>query len=106
MAHAVSNGFDYLQVIAPATVTPSVTPNPVLRLAPITYKATVAGISLGGAIVPAIASYGTMAFYVDGELVAGCTAQPVDHYLKASCPSLAPPVGGTHELKTVYSGSH
>jgi hypothetical protein len=106
MVHAVSNGFDNLWVIAPATVTPSVTPNPVMRLAPITYKATVSGISLGGAIVPAMADFGTMAYYVDGELVAGCTAQPVDHYLKSSCPSLAPLVGGTHELKAVYSGSH
>ena len=105
-AHAFSTGFDYLAVIAPATVTPSVTPNPVLRLAPITYKATVAGISLGGAIVPAVANFGTMAYFVDDQPVTACAAQPVDYTFKSSCPSLAPPVGGTHVLKTVYSGSH
>ena len=78
-------------VIAPATVTPSVTPNPVLRLAPITYKATVAGISHGGAIVPAVANFGTMAFFVDGELVAGLRRAAGRPLLKSSCPSLAPP---------------
>ena len=106
MSHAFSTGFDYLQVIGPATVIPSVTPNPVMRRAPITYKATVAGISLGGAIVPAVASFGTMAYLVDGEPIAACAAQPVNFSFNSSCPSLAPPVGGTHVLKTVYSGSH
>jgi hypothetical protein len=101
-----SSGVDDYWVIAPATVEASVTPNPVLRRDAITYKATVSGILLGGAIGPAAPDYGTVAYYVDGELVPGCAARPVDHHMTSSCASFAPPVGGTHELKTVYSGSY
>jgi hypothetical protein len=103
---APSHGWDDYFVIGLATVAPSVAPNPVIRRDAITYKAAISGIMLGGAITPAAWDVGTIAYYVDGEPVPGCAAQPVDHHMKSSCASFAPAVGGTHELKTVYSGSY
>jgi hypothetical protein len=99
-----STGYDWLHVISPATVKPSVAPNPVLRSAAITYKATISGISLGSADNGS-PKHGTIAYYVDGELVPGCSAQPVDEFMKSSCTTVAPPAAGTYRLKTVYSGS-
>ena len=95
------------EVIAPATVTPSVTPNPVLRLAPITYKAD--GRRHQPTAAPSSPPSPTSARWPTSSTASRSRAAPRSRStttFKSSCPSLAPPVGGTHVLKTVYSGSH
>lgn len=94
----------YQWVIERAQLTASATPNPVERSASITYGAEIANVMLAS-IGPADApSYGTAAFFVDGQPVTGCGAQPVDQTGLPKCVTQAPPVVGSHTLEVVYSG--
>jgi len=99
-----SDGAEFVWVIAPATVVAKVAPNPVQRLAPIMYTSLVTGVNPGSVNASGGMDYGKVAFFVDGELVPGCTEQPVSHMGKATCETLAPPVGGGHVLTTAFSG--
>ena len=73
-----SDGSVFVWVIAPATVVAKVAPNPVQRLAPIVYTSLVTGVNPGSVNASGGMDYGKVAFFVDGELVPGCTQQPVE----------------------------
>ncbi|HWK25223.1 MAG TPA: Ig-like domain repeat protein [Solirubrobacter sp.] len=88
-----------------ASIVGSTAPNPVERLTPIVYTGIVDGIRLtseGGA--PA-ASYGTVAFEVDGQPIDSCQEQTLMLLTSsATCVTIAPATGGEHTLKVSYSG--
>ena len=104
--HMTSTGFANLRVTVPSTVTPVANPNPVARRASITYTASVSPLpyvvsSAGTSNSP---GYGTVKFYVDGEVVNDCEAQPVTSQGVATCVSTAPARSGSHPLHVEYSG--
>ena len=103
-----SNSYVWLVTQLPATISASATPAVVAQTAPIVYAANVGGFgiaSTGDAQVASPAPNGTVAFFVDGEPVASCSAQPVSNSGVATCATSAPAVKGPHTLKTDFSGA-
>jgi hypothetical protein len=94
----------YQFVFEPASVQALVSPNPVERSANIGYGAEIANVQLESVGTAETDNYGTAAFFVDGQPVAGCATQPVNRDGLAKCLATAPDVVGPHTLKVVYSG--
>jgi hypothetical protein len=75
--YELSSGDTLLRVQAKTSMTASA-PSPVARGATVTYKAEVSGLVLAGG-ASAQEQSAAVAFFVDGELVAGCGKRPVDN---------------------------
>jgi hypothetical protein len=96
----------FLRVLASSTVTASADPDPVARVSPIVYRATVSPtpyIATGAG--HAEVNIGSVAFSVDGQPIADCQTVRVDQTGAASCPATSPYRSGSHTLDVSFNGS-